>query len=134
MPLNIFINKVSINNMLTDMLKELSSQQYQFETNTIDEQLLEIILFVKSVPLLILSLFAMPLEYLFSIPSECKLVKEIQVNMAYRYCLRMEIMEKVLDTSKFSQNRICRFNDSDIYQQIFDRVVEQAMSGGMAKE
>ncbi len=52
--------------------------------------------------------------------------------MAYRWFLRMGLTEKVPDASTLSQNRIRRFNDSDIYQQIFDHVVEQAISGGMA--
>ncbi|VFS51917.1 Transposase domain (DUF772) [Budvicia aquatica] len=74
----------------------------------------------------------MLLGYLFGIPSERRLVKEIQVNMAYRWFLRMSLTEKVPDASTLSQNRIRRFNDSDVFQQIFDHIVEQALVRGMA--
>lgn len=74
----------------------------------------------------------MLLGYLFGIPSERRLVKEIQVNVAYRWFLRMGLTEKVPDASTLSQNRIRRFNDSDVFQQIFDHIVEQALSQGMA--
>ncbi len=70
--------------------------------------------------------------YLFGIPSERRLVKEIQVNVAYRWFLCIGLTEKVPDASTLSQNRIRRFNDSDIFQQIFDHIVEQALSRGMA--
>ena len=59
-------------------------------------------------------------------------MKEIQVNVAYRWFLRMGLTEKVPDASTLSQNRIRRFNDSDIFQQIFDHIVEQALARGMA--
>ncbi|EPJ1399917.1 transposase, partial [Yersinia enterocolitica] len=48
----------------------------------------------------------MLLGYLFGVPSERRLVKEIQVNVAYRWFLRMGLTEKVPDASTLSQNRI----------------------------
>ena len=74
----------------------------------------------------------MLLGYLFGIPSERRLIKEIQVNVAYRWFLRMGLTEKVPDASTLSQNRIRRFNGSDIFQHIFDHIVEQALGQGMA--
>ncbi|HHH2152272.1 TPA: transposase, partial [Yersinia enterocolitica] len=68
----------------------------------------------------------------FGVPSERRLVKEIQVNVAYRWFLRMGLTEKVPDASTLSQNRIRRFNGSDVFQQIFDHIVEQALAQGMA--
>ena len=68
----------------------------------------------------------MILGYLFGIPSERRLVQEIQVNVAYRWFLRMGLTEKVPDASTLSQNRIRRFNGTDVFQRIFDRIVEQA--------
>lgn len=49
----------------------------------------------------------MLLGYLFGVPSERRLVKEIQVNVAYRRFLRMGLTEEVPDASPLSQNRIC---------------------------
>ncbi|EQB3323289.1 IS1182 family transposase [Klebsiella variicola] len=68
----------------------------------------------------------MILGYLFGVPSERRLMQEIQVNVAYRWFLRMGLTEKVPDASTLSQNRIRRFNGTDVFQRIFDRIVEQA--------
>lgn len=67
------------------------------------------------------------LGYLFGISSERRLVKEIEVNVAYRWFLEMGLTEDVINHSTLSQNRIKRFKDSDIYQTIFDNIVRQAM-------
>ncbi len=58
----------------------------------------------------------MLLGYLFGIPSERRLVQEIQVNLAYRWFLRLGLTEKVPDASTLSQNRRRRFNHSDVFQ------------------
>jgi transposase len=73
----------------------------------------------------------MLLGYLFGISSERRLVQEIQVNLAYRWFLGMGSTEKVIDASTLSQNRRRRFNDSEIYQQIFDNIAEQAIAKGL---
>lgn len=72
------------------------------------------------------------LSYLFGISSKRRLVREIQVNVAYRWFLRMGLTEKVPVASTLSQNRIRRFNGSDVVRQIFDHIVEQALARGMA--
>lgn len=69
--------------------------------------------------------------YLFGIRSERQLMREVQVNAAYRWFLRMKLTDKVPDASTLSQNRRRRFRDSDIYQQIFDEVVELACRKGL---
>lgn len=71
------------------------------------------------------------LGYLFGIPSERKLVKEIEVNVAYRWFLGMGLTEKVIDASTFSQNRIRRFNGTDVFERIFNNIVEQAIAKGL---
>jgi len=71
------------------------------------------------------------LGYLFGIPSERKLVKEIEVNVAYRWFLRMGLTEKVIDASTFSQNRIRRFNGTNVFERIFNHIVEQAIAKGL---
>lgn len=74
----------------------------------------------------------MAASYLFGVPFERRLVKEIQVNVAYRWFPNMGLTEKVPDASALSHNRIRRFNGSDVFQQIFDSIVEQALGQGMA--
>jgi len=69
--------------------------------------------------------------YLYGIRSERQLVKEVQVNVAYRWFLGFGLTDKVPDASTISQNRRRRFVDSTIYQEIFDQIVEQAQSQGL---
>jgi len=69
--------------------------------------------------------------YLFGVRSERQLVKEIQVNVAYRWFLGLSLTDKVPDASTLSQNRRRRFDGTDIEQEIFDRIVEQAMAHGL---
>lgn len=71
------------------------------------------------------------LGYLFGIKSERQLVKEIEVNVAYRWFLRMSLTEKVIHASTLSQNRIRRFNGTDVFERIFINIVEQAMAKGL---
>lgn len=69
--------------------------------------------------------------YLFGVRSERQLMREVQVNVAYRWFLDMRLTDKVPDASTLSQNRRRRFADSTIYQDIFDEIVVQAMGRGM---
>ncbi|MGR5448141.1 IS1182 family transposase [Vibrio jasicida] len=71
------------------------------------------------------------LGYLFGIKSERQLVKEIEVNVAYRWFLRMSLTEKVIHASTLSQNRIRRFNGTNVFERIFINIVEQAMAKGL---
>ena len=58
------------------------------------------------------------LSYLFAIKSKRRLVKEIEVNIAYRCFLRMSLTEKVIHASTLIQNRIRRFNGTDVLESI----------------
>lgn len=65
--------------------------------------------------------------YLFGVRSERQLMREITVNVAYRWFLGFSLTDKIPDASTLSQNRRRRFNESDVYQDIFDEIVRQAM-------
>ena len=67
------------------------------------------------------------LGYLFGIRSERQIVREVQVNLAYRWFLGYGFTDKIIDASTISQNRRRRFNGTDIFQQIFDNIVLQAI-------
>ena len=73
------------------------------------------------------------LGYLFGIRSERQLIREVQVNVAYRWFLGLRLTDKVPDASTISQNRRRRFADSEIYQEIFDEIVLQATGRGMVE-
>jgi transposase len=69
--------------------------------------------------------------YLFGVRSERQLVRDIQVNVAYRWFLGFGLTDKVPDASTISQNRRRRFSESTIYQEIFDEIVVQAIKRNM---
>jgi len=69
--------------------------------------------------------------YLFGVRSERQLVREIEVNVAYRWFLGLKLTDPVFDASTLSQNRRRRYNDTTVAQDIFDAIVEQAMAKGL---
>lgn len=69
--------------------------------------------------------------YLFGVRSERQLVREIEVNVAYRWFPRLKLTDTVFDASTLSQNRRRRYQDETIAQGIFDRIVEQAIRAGL---
>lgn len=73
------------------------------------------------------------LGYLVGARSERQLMRDIQVNVAYRWFLGLNLTDPVPDASTLSQNRRRRFNDSDVYQQIFDEIVLQAIKKKLVK-
>jgi transposase len=68
--------------------------------------------------------------YLYGIRSERRLVEEVKVNIAYRWFLGYGLEDKIPDASVIWQNRIRRFNGTDVVQQIFDEIVRQAIKHG----
>ena len=69
--------------------------------------------------------------YLFGVRSERRLMQEIQVNVAYRWFVGLNLTERVPDASTFSQNRRRRFAGTGIEQDIFDAIVAQAIEHGL---
>lgn len=67
------------------------------------------------------------LGYLYGIRSERRLVEEVKVNIAYRWFLGYGISDKIPDASVIWQNRIRRFNGTDIPRQIFNQILIQAI-------
>jgi transposase len=74
---------------------------------------------------------ALFIGYLFGVRSERQLVREIEVNVAYRWFLGLQLTEPVFDASTLSQNRRRRFNGTTVAQDIFDAIVEQAIAKGL---
>ena len=69
--------------------------------------------------------------YLFGVRSERQLVREIEVNVAYRWFLGLRLTDPVFDASTLSQNRRRRYDDTSVAQDIFDGIVEQAVGHGL---
>ncbi len=70
--------------------------------------------------------------FLYGINSERRISEEIQVNMAYRWFLGLDIMDKVPDHSTISQNRRRRFNCSGLFRRIFQKTVAICIEKGLA--
>lgn len=69
--------------------------------------------------------------YLFGIRSETRLVEEVKVNIAYRWFLGYGLEDKIPDASVIWQNRIRRFNGTDIPRRIFNEILSQAIEHGL---
>ncbi|CUP62880.1 Transposase domain (DUF772) [Dorea longicatena] len=65
------------------------------------------------------------IQYLYGIRSMRKTVKEIEVNVAYRWFLGLEMMDKVPHFSTFGKNYTRRFKDTDLFEQIFSRILQE---------
>ncbi len=71
--------------------------------------------------------------YCYSIRSERRLCREVELNLAYRWFCRLGLEDKVPDHSSFSVNRHGRFRDSDILRKVFESIVRQCMAAGLVK-
>ena len=69
--------------------------------------------------------------YLYGIRSERRLVEEIKYNIAYRWFLGIGLKESVPNSSTISQNRRRRFRGTDIYERIFENILEQAITNNL---
>jgi transposase len=70
------------------------------------------------------------IQYIFGIRSMRQTIKEIQVNNAYRWFLGYDLLEAVPHFSTFSKNYARRFADTDIFEQIFERILSEAIACG----
>ena len=69
-------------------------------------------------------------QYLFGIRSMRQTIKEIETNVAYRWFLGYGFSEKIPHFSTFGKNYVRRFKDTDLFEQIFYRILKEAMEKG----
>jgi transposase len=69
--------------------------------------------------------------YAFGIRSERVLCRELAVNLAYRWFCGLSIEDKIPDHSAFSRARHERFGQSDVFRQVFERVVDACIAAGL---
>ena len=70
------------------------------------------------------------LQHLFGIRSMRQTIKEIEVNMAYRWFIGYDIREDVPHFSTFGKNYSRRFKDTDVFEQIFMHILQEAIECG----
>ena len=59
------------------------------------------------------------IQYLFGIPSMRQTIREIEVNVAYRWFLGYSLTEKIPHFSTFNKNYERRFKDTELFEIIF---------------
>jgi transposase len=64
------------------------------------------------------------IQYLYGIRSMRQTIKEIEVNVAYRWFLGLEMNDSVPHFSTFGKNYTRRFKDTDLFEQIFSKILE----------
>ena len=74
------------------------------------------------------------IQFIFGIKSMRQTIKEIEVNMAYRWFLRIGITDEVPHFSTFGKNYKRRFENSRIFEEIFDEILSKIVKAGLIKE
>jgi len=73
-----------------------------------------------------ITLIKIPLiQYLYGIKSMRQTIKEIEVNVAYRWFLGLDMTDKVPHFSTFGKNYTRRFKDTDLFEQIFTHILTE---------
>ena len=70
------------------------------------------------------------IQYLYGIRSMRQTIKEIEVNIAYRWFLGLDMLDAVPHFTTFGKNYTRRFKDTDLFEQIFSRILEECYSHG----
>lgn len=71
------------------------------------------------------------LGYLYGIRSERELERVVNDTISFRWFLGLGLTRKAPDHSIFSWNRKHRYKGTTVFQEIFDRIVQQAIEHGM---
>lgn len=73
------------------------------------------------------------IQYIFGIPSMRQTIGEIEVNVAYRWFLGYDFSEKIPHFSTFSKNYTRRFKNSRMFEQIFQKILLEAVGHGFIR-
>ncbi|BCR36869.1 transposase [Mariniplasma anaerobium] len=73
------------------------------------------------------------IQYLFNIRSMRRTIEEIEVNVAYRWFLGYDFSDDIPHFSTFGKNYVRRFKDTDIFEEIFNTILYQAMNLKLVK-
>lgn len=74
------------------------------------------------------------IQYMFGIRSMRQTIQEIKVNTAYRWFLGLGLRDAVPHFSTFGKNYMRRFQDTDLFEQIFQRILKECMEAGLVDE
>jgi transposase len=71
--------------------------------------------------------------YLYGISSQRKLVEELRMHLAWRWFTGLGFDQEVPHHSTFSKNRHGRFQESKLFEQLFERIVAQCLKVGLVR-
>ncbi len=71
--------------------------------------------------------------YLYGITSERKLVEELRMHLAWRWFTGLGFDQEIPHHSTFSKNRHGRFQESKLFEQLFEQIVRQCVEVGLVK-
>ena len=73
------------------------------------------------------------IQYLYGIKSMRQTMKEIEVNVAYRWFLGLDMLDPVPHFSTFGKNYTRRFKDTDLFEHIFSKILEKSTDGNESR-
>jgi len=73
------------------------------------------------------------LGYLYGITSERKLVEELRMHLAWRWFTGLGFDQEIPHHSTFSKNRHGRFQESKLFEQLFEQIVRQCVEVGLVQ-
>jgi len=71
--------------------------------------------------------------YLYGVTSERKLVEELRMHLAWRWFTGLGFDEEIPHHSTFSKNRHGRFQESNLFQELFEEIVARCVAAGLVK-
>src|SRR6476646_4681426 len=71
--------------------------------------------------------------YLYGITSERKLVEELRMHLAWRWFTGLGFDQEIPHHSTFSKNRHGRFQESKLFEQLFEQIVRQCIEVGLVQ-
>jgi len=71
--------------------------------------------------------------YLYGITSERKLVDELRMHLAWRWFTGLGFDQEIPHHSTFSKNRHGRFQESKLFEQLFEQIVRQCVEVGLVQ-
>src|SRR5215831_12241887 len=73
------------------------------------------------------------LGYLYGITSERKLLEELRMHLAWRWFTGLGFDQEIPHHSTFSKNRHGRFQESNLFQELFEEIVTRCVQTGLVK-
>src|SRR6266481_8020781 len=71
--------------------------------------------------------------YLYGVTSERKLVEERRMHLAWRWFTRLGFDQEIPHHSTFSKNRHGRFQESKLFEQLFEEIVARCLDVGLVQ-